>query len=194
MKTRLIHRRGGFTLIELLVVVSIIAVLAAAGFGVGLKVQNTARKKTAEAAAQAIVQAVNSYYSDNGSMPVPQGVSSTEGGTSFTTNSADGIKILNILAGNEDQVNTRQVKYLTTTEAKGKKGGLVYNQSGREVTGMFDPWGNPYTVVLDTNYEERLEVSLGGSRAKVPLNGRRCAVYSPGQDKKLGTGDDVKTW
>ncbi len=192
MKTPSFHRRGGFTLIELLVVIAIIAVLASAGFAVGLKVQNTARKKTGEAAAQFIVQAVNAYYSENGAMPVPPGGNSTEGGSKFDTNSPEGIKVLNILLGAEDEVNTRKVKYLTVAEAKGKKGGIVYNKTGKDATGMFDPWGNPYTIVLDTNYEERLEVKPG--KSEIQLNGRRCAVYSAGQDKKLGTADDVKTW
>ena len=192
MKTRSFHRRGGFTLIELLVVISIIAVLAAAGFGVGLKVQNTAKKKTAEAAAQAIVGAVTSYYSENGAMPVPPGHQSVEGGSKFETNSVEGVKLLSILTGLEDEVNTRKVKYLSAKEGKAKKDGIIYNKTGKEVTGMFDPWGNPYSIVLDTNYEERIEVKPG--KTEIQLNGRRAAVYSAGQDKKSGTADDVKTW
>jgi len=192
MKTRSIHRRGGFTLIELLVVIAIIAVLAASGFGVGLKVQNTARKKVAEAAAQNIVTAVNSFYSDYGAMPVPQGTQSTEGGTRFVTESGDGIKVLAILTGLEEDVNTKKVKFLNVPEAKGKKGGIVFSKSGKEATGMFDPWGNPYQIILDTDYAERLEFKP--SKSPVILNGRRCAVFSAGQDKKIGTADDVKTW
>lgn len=192
MKTQSIHRRGGFTLIELLVVISIIAVLAASGFGVGMKVQNTARKKVAESAAQNIVQAVNNFYGDYGAMPVPAGTSSTEGGTKFETESGDGLKVLNILTGFDADVNTRKVKYLTVPDAKGKKGGIVYNKSGKEATGLYDPWGNPYTIVLDTDYAERLEFKPSKSQVVIP--GRRCAVFSAGQDKKIGTADDVKTW
>lgn len=191
MKTRPIHRHGGFTLIELLVVIAIIAVLAASGFGVGLKVQNTARKKVAESAAQNIVSAVNSFYSDYGGMPVPAGSQSTQGGTRFDTGSGDGLKVLEILTGKEDQINTRKVKYLDIPEAKGKKSGIVYNKSG-EVTGLFDPWGNPFSIILDTDYAERLEFKP--SNSPVTLNGRRCAVFSAGQDKKIGTADDVRTW
>lgn len=192
MKTRLIHRRGGFTLVELLVVISIIVVLASAGFGVALKVQNTARKKTAEAAAQNIVLAVNSFYSDYNTMPVPTGTQSTKGGTQFESNTGDGLKVLNILSGLEEEINTRKVKYLNIAEAKNKKAGIVYNKTGTEVTGLFDPWGNPYYIIMDTDYVERLEFKLNNK--PVTLNGRRTAVYSAGQDKKIGTPDDVKTW
>jgi prepilin-type N-terminal cleavage/methylation domain-containing protein len=192
MKTQSIRRRSGFTLIELLVVISIIAVLASAGFGVGMKVQNSARKKVAESAARNVLQAVNSFYADYSAMPVPVGTASTQGGTTFGTESGDGLKILQILLGQEDDINTKKVKYLDVPEAKGKKSGIVYSKSGNEVTGLFDPWGNSYFIVLDTDYAERLEVKLG--KAPIILNGRRCAVYSAGQDKKLGTADDVKSW
>ncbi|WAC19666.1 prepilin-type N-terminal cleavage/methylation domain-containing protein [Luteolibacter sp. SL250] len=193
MKTQSIHRRSGFTLIELLVVIAIIAVLASAGFGVGMKVQNTARKQVAESAARNVVHAVNSFYADYSAMPVPTGTASTQGGTTFGTESGDGLKILDILLGLEDEINTKKVKYLDVPEAKSKKkGGLVFNKSGKEVSGMFDPWGNPFFIVLDTDYAERLEFKP--SKKQETLNGRRCAVYSAGQDKKIGTADDVKTW
>jgi hypothetical protein len=58
--------------------------------------------------------------------------------------------------------------------------------------GLYDSWGNPFSVVLDWTYEERLRFSLGSKL--ITINGRRCAIYSPGADKKLGTDDDVKTW
>ncbi|RYD31681.1 MAG: type II secretion system protein [Verrucomicrobiaceae bacterium] len=192
MKTRSIHRRSGFTLIELLVVIAIIAVLASAGFGVGMKVQNTARKTVAESAARNIVHAVNSFYADYSAMPVPTGTASTQGGTKFETESGDGLKVLQILLGMEEEINTRKVKYLDVPEAKGKKAGIVLSKSGKEVSGLFDPWGNPFSIILDTDYAERLEFKP--SKSLVTLNGRRCAVFSAGQDKKLGTADDVKTW
>lgn len=42
------------------------------------------------------------------------------------------------------------------------------------------------------NNEDRLRFSLGGKQ--ITLDGSRVAVYSAGADKKLGTGDDIKTW
>jgi len=185
------HRRG-FSLIELLVVIAIIAVLAAAGFGAGNLAINNAKKTTAQAAAQGVVGAVNSFYTDNASMPVPSGGSSVDGGTKFQTDAVEGIKVLNILLGMEEEINTKKVRYLNAKEGKAKKDGIIYNQTGKEATGMYDPWGNPYIIVLDTNYEERIEVKPGNT--EIQLNSRRCAVYSGGQDKKLGTKDDVKTW
>ncbi len=186
------RRNSGFTLVELLVVIAIIAVLASAGFAAGTAAMNKAKKVTGTAAAQSVVSAVNNFYTENSAMPVPAGNASTEGGTKYETTSVEGVKILNILTGQEDEINTRKVRYLEVKEAKGKKGGIVYSPSGKEVTGLYDPWGNPFFMVLDTNYEERLKVKPGKKEETLP--GRRCAVYSAGQDKKLGTTDDIKTW
>lgn len=192
MKTHPIHRRGGFTLVELLVVIAIIAVLAGIGTPVFIKAQNNAKRETSVALAQQIVQAVNSFYADQSTMPVPMGAQSVDGGAKFVTNSVDGLKVVNILAGMEEEVNTRRVKYFTPKQGKAKKDGAIYNKADSEIIGLYDPWGNPYTIVLDTNYEERIKVKPG--KVETTLNGRRAAVYSPGQDKKYGTPDDVKTW
>jgi len=84
------------------------------------------------------------------------------------------------------------MKLLSVKETKEKSGGLHFNSTGRAAEGLYDSWGNPFTVELDVKYEERLRVSIG-SKTTI-LNGRRCAIYSPGQDKKFGTADDIKTW
>lgn len=185
-------RRSGFTLVELLVVIAIIAVLAGIGTPVFIKAQNNAKKEASIAFAQQVVSAVNSFYNDYSVMPVPQGGQAVEGGAKFSTDSGDGLKVVNILAGLEDEVNNRKVKYITPKEGKAKKNGAIYNKAATEITGLYDPFGNPYFIVLDTNYEERIKVQPG--KVETTLNGRRAAVYSAGQDKKLGTPDDVKTW
>ncbi len=189
MKNPTSRRRRGFTLIELLVVIAIIAVLAAAGFAAGNAAINRARKVTAQAAATSIESAVNSFYSDYGSLP-------DVGASKVNTASAEGVELLNILLGLEGSgtnvQNSKSVRFLSVKEGKGNKGGLIYNTGGSTVRGLYDPWGNGFEVVLDTEYEEKLQVQLGS--ATQTLNGRRVAVYSVGADKKAGGNDDVKTW
>ena len=191
MKTPIRHRASGFTLIELLVVIAIIAVLASVAFVAGNKAVQNAKRAKAQAVAFSIISAVDSFQSENGSMPVPVGNSGKEGGSLFRTDSGDGVKVINILLGKEDEVNARKVAYLKTKEGKAKKDGLIYNSQNTEVTGLYDPFGNPYYVVLDTNYEEKIKVRPANT--ETTLN-RKAAVYSAGADKKLGTPDDVKTW
>ncbi len=196
MKTHSSRRPSGFTLVELLVVIAIIAVLAGAGFAAGNAAINKARKTVAQATAVSVEQAVNAFYSEYGTMPID-----SSGAEDVQPIRTDNDELLNVLLGLDEitqpALNRRGVKFLNVKEGtkvgNGGKGGLVYGANGRNVIGLFDAWGNPFYVALDTNYDETLEVTLGG-RPMERLNGRKVAVYGPGGDGQLGTTDDVKTW
>jgi prepilin-type N-terminal cleavage/methylation domain-containing protein len=188
MKIPLPHRHRGFTLIELLVVIAIIVVLASAGFAAGMVAMNAARKATSKASAVAVEQAVNNFFIEYSCLP--------NVGDKVKTSTGEGVRLLNVLLGIEKEStkleNLRSIKLLSAKETKSKSNGLLYSASGKSAEGLYDAWGNPFTVELDVKYEERLRVTIGSKT--VILNGRHVAVYSPGQDKKYGTSDDIKTW
>lgn len=180
--------RRGFTLVELLVVIAIIVVLAAAGFGAGALVLARANKLTSQSTATALELAIKSFYEQYGSLP--------DVGDRVKTDSGEGTKLLEILLGMEGDSgkiqNSKGIKFLDVKETKTKSKGLLYNASGRSIEGLYDSWGSPFTIELDVNLEDRLRFSVGAKQ--VTINGKKCAIYSPGADKKLGTEDDVKTW
>jgi type II secretory pathway pseudopilin PulG len=113
-----------------------------------------------------------------------------------TTDSPEGIKLLNILLGIEASTarmqNQKGVKFLNVREGKQRKNGLIYSKSGDSVEGLFDSWGNPYTIVLDVKNEGTVHFELG--KKTVTLKNRRVAAFSPGPDAEIGTRDDVVTW
>ena len=39
-------------------------------------------------------------------------------------------------------------------------GGYV-DHDGKSVKGLYDPWGNPFTVELDSDYDEELHFTVG---------------------------------
>jgi len=149
----------------------------------------TTCKKTSDLdAATALESAVNNFYTEYGKMPGT--------GSRVTTDTPEGVKFLTILLGLDEKVvppmNTRAIKFLCVREGKSRRNGLINVASGNTVEGIFDSWGNPYTVELDSQYREQLHFTIG-SRT-IDLKGRRAAAYAPGPDHRLGTSDDVITW
>lgn len=99
----------------------------------------------------------------------------------MTTDSAQGIKLLNILLGQEASIvehqNVRELRFLSVREGKKHKDGLVFGHDGKTLEGLFDPWGNPYTVVLNTNNHEKLDFVLG--RKNIQLEGATLPLFHP---------------
>jgi prepilin-type N-terminal cleavage/methylation domain-containing protein len=196
MKTASTRRMPGFTLVEILVVISIIAVLAAAGFAAGAKAIDTAKRAKALATCTAIESAVNSFYNEYGSMP-----KDLSDDTTTPINTKTDLEFLNVLLGLTETanppLNSKAIKFLTVKEGKAKKDGLIYSTTGDKITGLYDPWGGAYSIVLDGNYDEKIKVKPSAANSTVTLNGRRVAVWTNGADGINGGGkatDDVKTW
>lgn len=190
------HRSKGFTLIELLVVITIIAVLAAMSFaGVNAAIRK-ARTTEGKVAASAVSTAVNNFYSEYSRLPELGG--SAGDVTTVTTDSSDLLEILLAQEGTGDEVeNTRGINFLSVKEGKGRRGGLYYGSgNSNTVEGLYDPFGEPYTVVLNTGYLDSLDFTLGsaGNRKTYKLRGQQVAVYSPGADGELGTIDDITSF
>ncbi|QTN34017.1 prepilin-type N-terminal cleavage/methylation domain-containing protein [Akkermansiaceae bacterium] len=185
--------KTGFTLVELLVVIAIIATLAAAAFSIGPAAMNKARKLSAQNAATSVATAVNQFYTEYSALPDP-GTNTAE--TEFSTTAGNGIKLLEILAGLDDSdQNARKIRFFSGKEAKNRKDGVEYSSDGKAIRGMYDPWGRPFYIRMDYDYDERLTVKPGSTPA-VTLNGRRVAVYSLGvpEDSDAKPNTIVKTW
>jgi prepilin-type N-terminal cleavage/methylation domain-containing protein len=194
------RNRLGFTLVELLVVIVIIAILSTIGFSVGLGALHKARRVTAQAAAMNVANAVEHFYSEYNLLPDPaDGATEDNGASPYVTDSGNGVTLLDILAGFEDVQNGRKLRFLGVKESdNGKRGGIVYNGTGDKVVGLFDPWGQPYYIVLDYDYDGRLElnISLDGSTYAPKLNNKNVAVYSLGTETPSDAKrkDLIKTW
>ncbi len=195
MNQKPIRRARGFTLIELLVVISIIAVLAGGGFAAGNAAIQKAKRTTAMATCVALELAINNFYTEYGTMP-KENLNADD-----DANTKTDLALLNVLLGTETAaipLNPRKIKFLSLKQAKNKKDGLVYNSTGSTLESLVDPWGGPFFVRLDGDYDEKVDPKPSAS-ARTVLNGRRAAVWTNGADAApTGSGgkatDDVKTW
>jgi prepilin-type N-terminal cleavage/methylation domain-containing protein len=150
-----------FTLIELLVVISIIAILASLAFPAIGGAMDSAKKTTAKNAAVQIANAVVAYETEYGRLPT------NSGGT------VDG-SFMKILTANDPTNNARAIVFLEAQAWKKGKGGT--NVSGD----YCDPWSSntPYSIALDTDYNNRVDVSTNGSTSASLTITRKVGVWN----------------
>jgi prepilin-type N-terminal cleavage/methylation domain-containing protein len=200
-----IRRVRGFTLIELLVVITIIAVLASAGFSAGMAALQKARRITALNVATSIEQAVNNFYNEYGYLPYddPDGKDTD---IVVRTDNEKGTNFIKVLLGKEttdSPLNTKAISFLNNIkEGQGSatkgRDGIIYENNDPKV--IFDPWGGPYYVIMNTDYDDKIEKENITPKEgnKKDLNARNVAVWSNGADGvPPNTGksaDDVVTW
>jgi hypothetical protein len=139
----------------------------------------------------ALEQAVDHFFSEFSKLPDP-------GADDFTTEDDAGRTLLVVLLGNEPagpaMMNPRKIPFLNVRIGRHKKkSGLIYaSESGREIEGFYDAWGNPFRMILDNDNDDVLRFSYGGKPLEV--RGHGCLVASKGPDGVEGTKDDLKSW
>jgi prepilin-type N-terminal cleavage/methylation domain-containing protein len=175
------RQRAGFTLVEMLVVIAIIGILASILLPVFHSVVDRAKRAKAKTEATSLAQAIEGYDSAYGRFPVSTNAQNTAtaagsdytyGGTgrdaggnvTWTLGTMTNDEVIAILMdlqtypGGGNTINYNHVKnpqqtiFLNAhmsgdTSSPGVGTDLVYR----------DPWGNPYIITMDLNYDENCE-------------------------------------
>ena len=182
--------KGGFTLIELLVVILIISVLMGLAFPAFQGVQNTAKKTQAKNDLVQIVTAVTAFYTEYGKYPLPAGASGEEYvyGSDGTSSKA----LFDALRGLDPIMNPRQIEFIKPPDAKdpaNPRGGM-----GRASDGQFyDPWGKPYAVSIDANYNNEVTNRYSANAGATPRLRAGVIAWSLGKSGDGGSGDKNST-
>lgn len=194
MKTpQVIRRPAAFTLIEMLIVIGIIAVLAALAIPTTGIAMRMVKKVRTQAVLKDITLGIKSYQTEYGRYPMPPEYKSEE-----PIQTVEGAGLLKVLMGeNEQGLNARGIAYIEPPPAKNGAGGLTGMQGSY---GLMDYWAEPYEVVMDLNYDNRIKnpdatnddrmVSQDAPQELV----MGAIAYSNGEDKKRGTKDDIASW
>ena len=184
-RTERASRRQGFTLIELLVVIAIIGLLTAIVVPSVNGAFKSAKKARAMQMCKDIQGACQRYFSEYNRMPVPKG---TKHGQNDAKYAEDNFEVIDILILSDDLketdlpvVNPRSIRFLDM-DAKTFE---TYNED--KTKGLLDPWGNPYELYFDMNFDDVVDLDSLEFRAKV-------GVRSFGPDGKEETKDDIQTW
>jgi prepilin-type N-terminal cleavage/methylation domain-containing protein len=175
--------RGAFTLIELLVVIAIIAILAAMILAALAGAHKSALKMKARTQIADLVNAINAYDTDNGRFPVTTNEQVWAGNTANSPNGdyTVGMMVPNpgVSSDNNSNVvailmdlqtfpngnqtvdfnhvkNPKQVKYLNAPLSGYNPLAPGAPIGGVDNTGVYrDPWGNPYIISMDLNYDNQ---------------------------------------
>ena len=171
--------------------ISILVVLGALAFPAITGVLERAKKVQAKNDLTQIVTAVRAYHTEYGRYPLDAGEQSND--VTFGASSYQD-QLLNVLRANgsgrddpaNDNLNPRRIPFLTAPSAKdpiNPKSGIVPD-SAKTNAGMFvDPWGTPYLVRIDGNYDNSLPNPYASNAGSATLR-QDVIAWSFGRDGK----------
>jgi prepilin-type N-terminal cleavage/methylation domain-containing protein len=204
------HERA-FTLIELLVVIAIIAILVGLLFPAFKAVQDQAKKTQAKNDLTQIVNAVNAFYTEYGKYPTSVACTTVDTPATYGPAGANTSDLLfNELqacpttgtlpptCSNYSTLNSRQIVFISPPAVKNPS----QPRSGiGTTTGLgqfFDPWGTPYNVRIDCDYNNDISPNPYTSNAGPSPLSIGVIAWSFGKDGVQGTdfnaSDDVISW
>jgi type II secretory pathway pseudopilin PulG len=156
-------RRAGITLVELLVVIAIIATLVGILMPAIYRAMERADINRAKQEMASISAAIMAFFREYGIMPTPD----TNGypDHTFTGKRPSGTDplagnpraqklIMDILRGINTTNNPRRIVFLDVPESS-MTGRDMYGTTSTPANGYYlDPWGNPYLIVMDTDFDD----------------------------------------
>lgn len=202
------NRSFAFTLIELLVVIAIIAILIGLLFPAFRAVQNQAKQAQAKNDLTQIVTAVNAYYTDYGKYPLVTADTIISSTTPSPNNNSDLFYTLRAVASGanaSNAANPRAIVFINPPSVKNDTAGQRRSGVSQTDGRYYDPWGTPYLVEIDGNYDNQVANPYTANAGPTPLaagviawslgGDQAGATIVQAGDKNTGVyADDVISW
>ena len=168
-----------FTLIELLVVIAIIGILAGLVFPALGTVRNNATKSKANSECQSLKTAIVMYESEFSCWPA-----NMSGSKDAVVSGSDYVEMCRVLTGK----NSKKMVFYEV--------GVGYDEN----KGILDPWGKPYQVILDVDFDGKIDNTIKAVSEVNSVNGRcgqdlrsKVGAYSYGDQKETDIGKLAKS-
>ncbi|MDG2122860.1 MAG: hypothetical protein P8J87_04135, partial [Verrucomicrobiales bacterium] len=131
--------------------------------------------------------AAANYFNDYNKYPIPKAGSDVDLETDQN--------FMSVMMGEDAELNPRENVYLTPKPANNQnRGGMV--SLGGGIGEFVDPWGQPFQLRIDGDYDDRLENPNTSSPTKQIFAG--VAVWSRGPDQdgegELGEATNTDLW
>lgn len=175
---------NGFTLIELLVVITILGILMSLGVSGASAIRNQAKNAQARNDCAGLSTAIKAFYSDYSRYPTARRDDVTVEPSATAPGNSE---VIGALTATDATLNPRQVMYYENKTAKKSKAGTGYT-GGLAEGSLFDPWGKTYGVLMDGDFDGKLQYS--GTTLNLPEEAKSISggvgVFSLGNDKDKG--------
>ncbi len=135
-----------------------------------------------------LVSAANRYNREYRLWPVAEPPARGDARFGWRNSNASVIRILRGIDGEGNEQNRENPSAIDfiSEAAEGRKEPSL-NEHGE----VIDPWGQPYEMVFDSNYDSTCTLD---DSAEGPVVGEGVVIWSSGPDRKLDTRDDLRSW
>jgi type II secretory pathway pseudopilin PulG len=193
-----IRHSNKYTLVELLVVIGVLAILVALAFPAALRVSKEKKVALAREEVLQIKQAIQAYVAEYKYLPgykeITPGKNENMNGDLVSLSAPTSQKIINILTGNDTTLNPKKIKFLKKRDFFRNSGmNDKANDYKRQIEeedakndNWIDPWGNPYIIGLDYNYDKEIKVNKYIPTSSGKIFYTQFLVYSKGPDGMTG--------